>query len=77
MLGGVDPRALGEALRDNLRDRVLRADGARGARSFEESLGGVNLTDAAQQLLDDQILNRAAVRGRGILQLVEDATTLL
>jgi serine/threonine protein kinase/tetratricopeptide (TPR) repeat protein len=69
MLGDVDPQVLGRALWDDLHERVGKVRRERGATEDEieavqaslgDALSGVNATDAALRLVDEQILGRAA-----------------
>jgi serine/threonine protein kinase/tetratricopeptide (TPR) repeat protein len=69
MLGDVDPQVLGVALWEDLRERVSDVRRGRGATEDEievvlaslgDALSGVNATDAALRLIDEQILARAA-----------------
>jgi non-specific serine/threonine protein kinase/serine/threonine-protein kinase len=68
MLGKVEPKVLGTALWEDLQERVedVRRDRGESEReieavlaSLEVALSGVNATDAALRLLDEQILLRA------------------
>ena len=65
MLGNVNPEELGIALWKDLHERVAEAQRRRGApqervdaalASLDETLAGVNATDAALRLLDEQVL---------------------
>jgi serine/threonine protein kinase len=69
MLGDVDPQVLGLALWKDLHERVAEVRRERGATEDEveavlaslgDALSGVNATDAALRLVDEQILARAA-----------------
>jgi non-specific serine/threonine protein kinase/serine/threonine-protein kinase len=68
MLGSVDPETLGFALWNNLRERVAEVRRGRGATEEEiaavlatlgDALSGVNATDEALRLVDEQILSPA------------------
>ena len=69
MLDDLEPDQMGRRLMENLSERVAKAAKRRGASeagvegslaSFKESMLGVNATDAALQVLDEDILGRAA-----------------
>jgi eukaryotic-like serine/threonine-protein kinase len=68
MLGEAEPQVLGSALWTDLRARVEAAQGTRGSEeearaalaSFDALTAGVNPTDAALRLFDEEILGRAA-----------------
>jgi non-specific serine/threonine protein kinase/serine/threonine-protein kinase len=69
LLATVDPERLGNALMSDLRERVREAHAARGdpatkveasLAALNDSMSGVNATDAALRLLDQEILARAA-----------------
>ncbi len=68
MFDGLEPDQMGRRLMENLSERVANAAKRRGASeaevqsslaSFKESMLGVNTTDAALQVLDEDILGRA------------------
>jgi serine/threonine protein kinase len=68
MLSGIKPEAMGLALWGDLHERVAKARQDAGASdeqvsmalsSFDKALGGVNPTNVALRLLDEQILDRA------------------
>jgi len=67
MLGEIEPQVLGEALWSDLRRRVETAqegrapgEAAAALAEFDRLTAGVNPTDAAMELLDREILERAA-----------------
>jgi len=68
MLSGVEPEGVGRRLMSDLRDRVSAATRTRGGtdadvaavlETFDASFVGVNSTDAALRMIDDEILGRA------------------
>jgi non-specific serine/threonine protein kinase/serine/threonine-protein kinase len=68
MLSGMDTEGIGERLMGDLKRRVGEASRGRGlseaeteavVRSFDDAVRGVNATDAALRLIDEEILGRA------------------
>ncbi len=87
MLAGVDARRMGSALGRDLRSRLEASRRERGVtdaevsaalQGLDEALAGVNLTDTALGLLDEQVLARAleAARTRFVRQPLVAAALL-
>jgi non-specific serine/threonine protein kinase/serine/threonine-protein kinase len=69
MLADVDPERFGNAIHDDLRERVAQSLQERGTddreaelQQFDRAIERVNLADFAREILDTEMLNRAAIR---------------
>jgi serine/threonine protein kinase/tetratricopeptide (TPR) repeat protein len=70
MLGDADPQQMGTTLAEDMRERVTHAQIYAGASeeeftaamaAYDAAVEGINPTDAALRLIDDEVLSRAAV----------------